>query len=283
MVPVDKASPVGVFDSGLGGLTVVQKMAEYLPRESIIYFGDTANVPYGDKPASLLIWLADQIAGFLVGKGVKAVVDACNSTSSVALEFLKQKYDVPFVGVIEAGVKGALEATKNGNIGIIATKATIESGAHQRVVERLDPKVKLVGRACSSFVPLVESGLVNCPQAFEAAESYLMPLKEAGIDTLILGCTHYPFLSGVIREILGDSVLLVDPAANTVMELKNLLGNQINDGEPKTFSDHQYFVSGDPASFEEVGERLLGQSLGVVVQETLDMGGIQVSTQGGIL
>lgn len=279
---VDRVNPVGVFDSGVGGLTVVQQMAAHLPGENIVYFGDTANVPYGDKPASMLIWLADQIAAFLIGKGAKAVVDACNSTSSVALEFLQQKYDVPFVGVIEAGVKGALQATKNGKIGIIATKATIDSGAHQRMVEKLDPQAELLGRACSMFVPLVESGLVNGPQAFGAAESYLLPLKEAGIDTLILGCTHYPFLSPVIQGILGDSVCLVDPAANTVMELNNLLGDEINDGRPRTFAEHQYFVSGDADSFKEVGEKLLGQSLGSVTQVTLDMGDFQMLTQGGI-
>lgn len=274
-MPVDKMSPVGVFDSGVGGLTVVQKMAEILPRERIIYFGDTANVPYGDKPAAELIRLADNIAAFLVDQGVKAVVDACNSTSAVALEYLQERYDVPFVGVIEAGVRGALEKTKNGKVGIIATKATIDSKAHEKAAKRLDPQVQIIGRACSKFVPLIEAGRIDCNETVNAARAYLKPLMDQGIDTLILGCTHYPFLRRVIEEILGEEVQSVDPAENTVMELKSLLKGQINENGVCDLSDHQYFVSGDPNAFKDVGERLLGQSLGVVNQETLELRSIK--------
>lgn len=269
-MPVDKMSPIGVFDSGVGGLTVVQKMSESLPGERIIYFGDTANVPYGDKPAAELIRLADNIAGFLVGRGVKVIVDACNSTSAVALGYLQERYDVPFVGVIEAGVRGALNATKNGRVGIIATKATIDSKAHEKAAKRLDSQVEIVGRACSRFVPLVEAGMINCCESVKVAQAYLWPLKEAGIDTLILGCTHYPFLRDVIEDILGDEVFLVDPAENTVMELKGLLKGQINENGVCNFADHQYFVSGDPTAFKNVGERLVNHSLGTVMQETLE-------------
>lgn len=271
-MPVDKNSPIGVFDSGLGGLTVVKEMAQYLPGERIIYFGDTANVPYGDKTAAELIRLADNICAFLVAQGVKAIVDACNSTSAVALEFLQGHYDVPLVGVIEAGVKGAVAATNNGKIGVIATKATIDSQAHSKAAEKLDQHVKVIGQACSMFVPLVEAGRVNSPDAFKAAETYLAPLQDAGIDTLILGCTHYPFLTPVIMKILGDNVVLVDPAVNTVLELKKLLGDQINQDHQLSISDHKYFVSGDPESFKSVGERLLGISLGVVYKEILGVG-----------
>ena len=271
-------SPIGVFDSGVGGLTVVQKMSEFLPGERIIYFGDTANVPYGDKPAAELIRLADNIVGFLVGQGVKAIVDACNSTSAVALGYLKERYDVPIVGVIEAGVKGALTATKNGKVGIIATKATIDSKAHEKAAKRLDPQVEIIGRACSKFVPLVEAGLINCAESVKAARAYLVPLKDAGIDTLILGCTHYPFLRGVIEEVLGEGVFLVDPAENTVMELKELLMGQINNNGICTLSDHQYYVSGDPVAFKEVGERLVGHSLGAVRQEILETCCIKANT-----
>jgi len=271
-------SPVGVFDSGVGGLTVVQKMAEILPAERIIYFGDTANVPYGDKPASVLIRLADNIAAFLVDQGVKAVVDACNSTSAVALQYLQEHYDIPLVGVIEAGVRGALESTKNGKVGIIATKATIDSKAHEKAAKRMDPGVQIFGRACSKFVPLVEAGRINCSETVEAARAYLKPLKDQGIDTLILGCTHYPFLRCVLEEILGEEVQLVDPAENTVLELKSLLKGQINENGVYDFSDHQYFVSGDPVAFKDVGERLLGQSLGVVKRVTLELKSVEAYT-----
>lgn len=281
-MPVDKFSPVGVFDSGVGGLTVVQKMSQYLPGEKIIYFGDTANVPYGDKPAAQLIRLADSIAAFLVDQGVKAVVDACNSTSAVALDYLQERYQVPFVGVIEAGVRGALNATRNGRVGIIATKATIDSRAHEKAAKRLDPKVQILGQACSKFVPLVEAGRIDCPETAAVARTYLEPLKDAGIDTLILGCTHYPFLSSVIEEVLGGGVILVDPAVNTVMELKSLLEGQIDEADAWSLADHTYFVSGDPSAFKHVGERLLGHSLGTVIQENLELGSIKAATQGSI-
>lgn len=267
---IDRNSPVGVFDSGLGGLTVVKEMAEYLPGERIIYFGDTANVPYGDKASAELISLADNIAAFLVDQGVKAVVDACNSTSAVALGYLQDHYEVPVVGVIEAGVRGALKATRNGKIGVIATKATINSQAHKRAAEKLDPNVKIIGQACSMFVPLIEAGKVKDPETVKAAQKYMEPLQKAGIDTLILGCTHYPFLAPVIKEILGNRVFLVDPAVNTVLELKDLLQGQLNENSAVSLADHKYFVSGDPVSFKEIGESLLGVSLGEIVQETFE-------------
>jgi glutamate racemase len=268
-VSIDKNSPIGVFDSGVGGLTVVKEIVKRLPGERIIYFGDTANVPYGEKTAEELIRLADNIAAFLVARGVKAVVDACNSTSAVALEYLQERYDVPFIGVIEAGVKGALNATKNGKVGIIATKPTIDSRAHKRLAKKLDPGVEVFGQVCSLFVPLVEAGRVSGPETALAAEIYLAPLQKKEIDTLILGCTHYPFLAPVIGKTMGPHVTLVDPAENTVKELEKLLQGQINDNGPSTFADHEYFVSGDPVSFKDIGEKLIGASLGKVYQQLL--------------
>lgn len=266
---VDKESPIGVFDSGVGGLTVVKEMSKHLPGERVIYFGDTANVPYGDKDPARLIRLADSIVSFLVANGVKAVVDACNSTSAVALDYLRGKYEVPFVGVIDAGVRAALENTKNGKVGVIATKATVESQAHKRAAEKLDPKVRIFGRACPLFVPLVEEGKTDCPEVEAAAEMYLAFLQDAGIDTLILGCTHYPFITAVIRRVLGDRVVLVDPAENTAKELKVLLKGEIREDRVIPFSEHKYFVSGDPVAFKEVGERLLSASLGEVTRQKL--------------
>lgn len=265
----DECCPIGVFDSGVGGLTVVKEMVHYLPGEKIIYFGDTANVPYGDKKVDQLIKLADDIAAFLVSLNVKAVVDACNSTSAVALDFLQSRYPVPFVGVIDAGVRGALNQTRNGRIGIIATKATIASQAHAKAAAKLDDRVEIIGQACPLFVPLVEAGKVDCPETVEAAEKYLAPLMRAGIDTLILGCTHYPFLISVLHRVLGEGVTLVDPAENTVLELKQLLQGKINSHRSLSVADHDYYVSGDPLVFKDVGERLLGTSLGRVSQEIL--------------
>lgn len=266
---VHKESAIGVFDSGVGGLTVVKEMSKHLPGERVIYFGDTANVPYGDKTPAQLIRLADNIVSFLVANGVKAVVDACNSTSAVALDYLREKYEVPFVGVIDAGVRGALESTKNGKVGVIATKATVESQAHKKAAEKLDPKVRIFSQACPLFVPFVEEGKIDGPEVAAATEMYLAFLQDAGIDTLILGCTHYPFLNAVIRRILGDRVVLVDPAENTAKELKILLKGLTREDRVFSFSEHKYFVSGDPVAFKEVGERLIGASLGEVTRQIL--------------
>jgi len=270
-MPVDSFKPVGMFDSGLGGLTLVSESLRQIPGEKIIYFGDTANAPYGDRSPAQLISFADRIVSFLVSKGVKAVVDACNSTSSVALDFLRSNYNVPFVGVIEAGAREALKATRSGRIGVIATKATIESGAHAAAVKSLDPSAEVFGQACPLFVPLVEAGKVNCIEARAASEKYLRPLQDEGVDTLILGCTHYPFLVPVINEILSEDVELVDPAAETIRELKILLQVQrnLNPGSPMGYEDHDYFVSGDPDEFKRIGQSLLGSTLGEIHREIL--------------
>jgi len=271
MLGLDLFKPIGMFDSGVGGLTLVSEMLRQLPGEKIVYFGDTANVPYGEKSNSELIDLADSITFFLVQKGVKAVVDACNSTSSVALDFLVEHYDVPIIGVVQAGVKDAIEKTRNGRIGVIATTATIESGAHVKEAKKLDPYVRVFGQACPMFVPLVEAGRVNSLEARMAAMEYLKPLQGKGIDTLILGCTHYPFLVPVLKEILGSGVTLVDPAVGTIKELKKLLEKRKmrNLTHTPTYEEHEYYVSGNPLTFKEVGEKLLGASLGLVFQVTL--------------
>ncbi|NLO89090.1 MAG: glutamate racemase [Clostridia bacterium] len=257
-----------MFDSGVGGLTIAAELLKELPGEKIIYFGDTANVPYGEKDEPQLIALADTITYFLVQKGVKAVVDACNSTSSVALDYLRERYALPIIGVIEPGVREALEKTKNGRIGVIATTATVMSRAHERTTRKLDPSVQVFGQACPKFVPLVEAGKISCKEAEAATREYLEPLMEREIDTLILGCTHYPFLSHLIKKFLGPEVSIVDPAVGTIKELKEILerNNMRNISLPSGFEEQEYYVSGDPALFKEVGGKLVGTSLGRIYQ-----------------
>ncbi|NLK00381.1 MAG: glutamate racemase [Clostridia bacterium] len=262
---------IGMFDSGVGGLTLVSEAQRQLPREKVIYFGDTANVPYGDKSTSQLIGLADSAVRFLIQRGVKVIVDACNSTSSVALDFLKETHDVPIVGVINAGVQEAVDKTENGRIGVIATSATIESGAHEKEAGKIAPSVKVFGQACPRFVPLIEEGRTNSLEAHRAAHEYLKPLQEKGIDTLILGCTHFPFISHVLEGVLGPSVQLVNPAVGTILQLKNLLEGEgmLNKSEERRnfeLRDHEYYVSGDPEAFKEAAEKLLNTSLGLVYQ-----------------
>ncbi|WP_236683265.1 glutamate racemase [Neomoorella thermoacetica] len=250
--------PVGVFDSGVGGLTVAREITRQLPAETIIYFGDTAHVPYGSRPVDELIHFADTIVGFLIARGAKAIVDACNTTSAVALPYLQQKYSIPIIGVIEPGVEAALQATKNGRIGVIATEATIASDAHRRALLSRGKEVQVFTRACPPFVPLVEAGIVAGPRVEGVVAECLESLLQAGIDTLILGCTHYPFLAPVIQDLAGPGVTLVDPAAATVRELKSVLAAGGGLRGPHGSRAHEFYVSGDPRSFNEVGFKLIG-------------------------
>lgn len=255
MLPVQ---PVGVFDSGVGGLTVAREITRQLPAETIIYFGDTAHVPYGSRPVDELILFADTIVGFLIAQGAKAIVDACNTTSAIALPYLRQKYSTPIIGVIEPGVEAALQATKNGRVGVIATEATIASDAHRRALLGREKEVQVFTRACPPFVPLVEAGIVAGPWVEGVVAECLEPLLQAGIDTLILGCTHYPFLAPVIQDLAGPRVTLVDPAAATVRKLKTVLADGGGLRGPHGSRAHSFYVSGDPRSFYEVGFKLVG-------------------------
>ncbi|WP_366924064.1 glutamate racemase [Metallumcola ferriviriculae] len=248
--------PVGVFDSGVGGLTVAQEIFQQVPEATIIYFGDTAHVPYGPRSKEELIGFADKICQYLIEQGAQVIVDACNSTSAVALEFLKEKYhDVPIIGVIDPGVETALKRTRKKRVGVIATEATINSDAHKKAMGLVAPDVLVAGQSCPMFVPLVEGGQVDSPAALEAAEKYLAPLMALGIDTLILGCTHYPFLAPVLKKVLGDEVKLVDPARETVRRLKEIVAAISR--QEKRSGEHQYVVSGDPEVFQQVGNRLM--------------------------
>lgn len=245
--------PIGLFDSGIGGITVFEQVKRILPYESVVYFGDNANVPYGGRPVSELVALGDRIIRFLLSKKVKIVIFACNTSSSVSISILRERYPVPMIGLVEPGAQMAVSVTRNGKIGLLATQATVKSESYPKAVAAIAPGARVFSRAAPALVPLVETGKVDTPEAEEALYIYLGPLKEAGIDTLILGCTHYPFLSPLISRILGPKVVLVDPAEATTVEARRELvkrGMIAHEGEVT----HQFYVSGDPEEFNRLAE-----------------------------
>ena len=215
--------PLGIFDSGIGGLTVLREMRREVPNENIVYFGDTAHVPYGTKSKETITKFSMENVRFLQGFDVKIVVVACNTASSLSLEALKNHFSMPILGVIEPGAKQALKTTRNGRIGVIGTKATIGSGAYETCLKALDPKLKVYSQACPLFVPFVEEGWLDGKVVEKVAKIYLEPIKKFGVDSLILGCTHYPLLTKVIQKILGKKVRLVNSAEETATEATKLL------------------------------------------------------------
>ena len=208
-------APIGVFDSGVGGLTVAREIMRQIPDERIVYFGDTARVPYGSKSPNTIIRYSRQIIRFLRTKNVKAIVVACNTASAFALETIKPELDIPIIGVVKPGAKVAAQTTQNGKIGVIGTEGTIRSEIYTKTIHRENKDAQVMGRACPLFVPLVEEGWIKDPVTVAVAERYLQPFKESDIDTLILGCTHYPLLRSTVREIMGEGVNLVNPAYET--------------------------------------------------------------------
>ncbi len=261
---------IGIFDSGVGGLTVLREIFKAAPQEDTLYFGDTARVPYGTKSPETVTRYALEITDFLVRRDIKLLVVACNTASAAALGALKKKFPIPVVGVIEPGARRAAEVSKGGRIGVIGTAGTIRSSAYTRAIKKLRPDAEVLTRACPLFVPLAEEGWVDNEIARLTARTYLKELKDAGIDTLVLGCTHYPLLKPMIAETMGPGVALVDSAeetARTVQEIllkKKLLRPAMEKG------NHHYFVSDVPASFIRVGSRFLGERLGDVYQVNLE-------------
>ncbi len=219
----NRNAPVGVFDSGVGGLTVAREIMRNLPSEKIVYFGDTARVPYGSKSPETVIRYSRQIIRFLMEQEVKAIVIACNTASAFALETVRCEFPIPIIGVIRSGAEVAACETRNKRVGVIGTEGTIGSGIHEQLLKELDPEIQVIGKACPLFCPLVEEGWLHDPLTKEIAERYLKDLKDEQIDTLILGCTHYPLLRSTIGEIMGEDVRLVNPAYETALELKRLL------------------------------------------------------------
>lgn len=254
-------APIGVFDSGVGGLTVVKEIINQLPKERIIYFGDTARVPYGNKSKETVTAYSRQIIRFLQTKEVKAIVIACNTASALALDIVAAETDIPIIGVVKPGAKIAAETTKNGKIGIIATEATIQSGLYYTYLKNLNPSLQVFSKACPLFVPLVEEGWIEDPITREIAERYIYDLQVKEIDTLVLGCTHYPLLRKVIRGIVGESVGLVNPAYETARCLKQVLieNKLLWDGEDQKLDSmgHIFYVSDGAEKFRAFANSIL--------------------------
>lgn len=246
MSHMDRNAPVGVFDSGVGGLTVAREIMRQIPEERIVYFGDTARLPYGSKSKDTVLRYSRQIVRFLRTQEVKAIVIACNTASAYALETVAAESDIPVIGVINAGARAAIHATKNGRIGVIGTVATISTGIYTEVIRAMRPGIEVFGKACPLFVPLVEEGLFHDSVTDEVASRYLSVLKEKYIDTLVLGCTHYPLLRSTMRRLMGENVTLVNPAYETALELKDLLKEKRLNREPSEEmqgEQYQFFVS----------------------------------------
>lgn len=261
---------IGIFDSGVGGLTVLREIMQTLPQEDTVYFGDTARVPYGTKSPETVTRYAGEITSFLVKRDIKLLVVACNTVSAVALPALKRQLSIPVVGVIEPGARRAVEVSRSGKIGVIGTAGTIRSSAYTRAIKRLKPDAVVLTRACPLFVPLAEEGWVDNQIARLTAQEYLRDLKEMGVDTLVLGCTHYPLLKTLIADVMGSGVTLVDSAAETARTVAAILAEKKLLRPPAEKGNHSYFVSDIPAGFVRVGNRFLGGKLGDVFQISLD-------------
>jgi glutamate racemase len=255
------ARPIGVFDSGIGGLTVVRALRRVLPHERIVYFGDTARVPYGTKSPESIVRFARECFSFLTRHGIKLLVVACNTASALALPQLRGALQLPMLGVIQPGIEAALAATRTRRVGVVGTEATIGSGAYERGLRAAAPDLTVVQRACPLFVPLAEEGWIEGDVPLRVASIYLAPLIQAGIDTLILGCTHYPMLRGVIAQTVGEAICLVDSAEETARAAAELLAAEGLASSETARGSCRVFVSDAARRFEAVGSAFLGDRL----------------------
>ncbi|MBE5946848.1 MAG: glutamate racemase [Lachnospiraceae bacterium] len=250
-------APIGVFDSGVGGLTVVREIVRQLPNENVIYFGDTARVPYGSKSKDTVLKFSRQIVRFLMTKNVKAIVVACNTASALALEDMRDELSVPVIGVVRPGAKMAADVTETKNVGVIATDATIKSHIYNDYIRQLNPDITVVGKACPLFVPLVEEGLLEDRITDDMVDRYLSEMKQYNVDALVLGCTHYPLLINPIKRYMGDKVTLVNPAYETAKELKTLLeANSLLNKDSKKAS-YNFYVSDGVDKFKVFADKVL--------------------------
>ena len=265
---------IGVFDSGVGGLTVARAIFDLLPNEPIVYLGDNARSPYGPRPLDQIRSFALDLAGYLVERDVKMLVVACNSIEVAAVEDVARAHGVPVIGVIEPGVRAAVRTTRNHLVGLIGTEATVRSGAYDRALEQTGADVRLVSRACPVFVEHVERGDSSSPALREAAARYLEPLRELGVDTLIMGCTHYPMLSGLLQVEMGSNVVLVSSAEETARDVyATLLSMDLRREEPGE-PEHRLLTTGDPEAFRAVAHRFLGPEVrGIDTVEMASIGG----------
>jgi glutamate racemase len=250
------AEHIGVFDSGLGGLTVLRSLIDLVPGADIVYFGDTGRFPYGPKARDEVLKYAFEIGDLLVERGAELVVVACNSASAAALDELAERLPVPVIGVIEPGLRAAARASRSGRVGILGTVGTVSSGAYQRAAARLDLSLELACAACPGFVEFVEAGDVDSDQVHVLAERLLEPVRAAQVDTVILGCTHYPLLARTIGDVLGREVVLVSSADETAFAVRELVAPSTVTGD--TLGEHVFLTSGDTATFAELGARFLG-------------------------
>ncbi len=253
--------PIGIFDSGIGGLTVARQIMRRLPGESLVYFGDTARVPYGTKSDRTVREFAWEDSLFLLGHDVKMIVVACNTASAVALEELDRYLKVPVIGVIQPGAQAAAERTTSGRIGVIGTQATVESRAYEKALQNLNPNLAVFSTSCPLFVPLVEEGWLEGEVPELAARRYLTPLRDAGIDTLILGCTHYPLLKPLLGQVLGNRISLIDSSEEIAAQVQAIL-RKSGGLSSAQYGSRQFFVSDLPRRFEELGKRFLGEPIG---------------------
>ena len=255
-------NPIGVFDSGVGGLTVFREIMDKMPNEKVVYFGDTARVPYGPREPMQVVEFSRQIVRFLRTHDVKAVVIACNTATAPSLPYLKKENDIPVIGVIKPGARGACQATKNAKVGVIATAGTINSGQYPKEITNLRPEVTVTGMPCPKFVPIIEAGKTHSDEAREAIREYITPLKEAGIDALVMGCTHYPLLRDLLKEECGDGITLVNPAEETVKELyETLAASDSLADSVEGLPAHEYYCSGDAESFKDFAAKVLPQDV----------------------
>ncbi len=266
----DRHAPIGVFDSGVGGLTVAREIMRQIPNEQIVYFGDTARVPYGSKSKETVTKYSEQIVRFLQTQHVKAIVVACNTASACALDTIEREIDIPIIGVVKPGAKTAVETTRNGKIGVIGTAATIDSRIYSDYIKQLDESAQVIGKACPLFCPLVEEGLLEDPVTDEIASRYLSELIDIGIDTLILGCTHYPLIRRAIGRIMGEGVTLVNPAYETALELRELLKRNelLNDRKPELGENrYRFFVSDAADKFKTFANSII--KYGILTAKTI--------------
>ena len=257
-------APIGVFDSGFGGLTVARAIIDQLPAESIRYVGDTSRGPYGPLPIAQVREYSLEIMDGLVDDGVKALVIACNSASAATLRDARERYEVPVIEVVHPAVRRAVSATRGGRVGVIGTEATIASGAYMDAFAAA-PQVTVHSQACPRFVELVEAGVTSGDEAIAVAREYLAPLQESEVDTLVLGCTHYPLLTGVLAYVMGDDVTLVSSAEETAKDVyRVLVAGDLLHSEGEGSPTYEFFVTGDPDAFEDHGRRFLGPEIGRV-------------------
>ena len=254
-----KTAPVGVFDSGVGGLTVAREISRQLPNENIVYFGDTARVPYGSKSQNTIIRFSEQIIRFLKTKQVKAIVIACNTASALALDAVRDEFDIPIMGVVIPGARAAVEATKNRKVGVVGTDATVQSGMYTKVIHEMAPDITVIEKACPLFVPLVEEGFKEHVVTREIIEYYLESMRNTDIDAMILGCTHYPLIRSKIRDYMGDRIQIVNPAYETAMDLKKMLEERgmANDGSTEQHSRYSFFVSDAAEKFRKFANTVM--------------------------